>query len=65
MTIDERIAFATGEMNVLQQQMESVEKQIAQLQQQRESIILMHNRHQGALTVLQEMKAEMPAEITE
>lgn len=61
MTIEERIETCTREMNAIQQQAESIDKQIAQLQSRRESLVQIYRRHEGALAVLQDIKAEQPA----
>jgi CRISPR/Cas system-associated endoribonuclease Cas2 len=63
MTINDRIECVTGQMNETQAQFKSIEAQITQLQQQREQLILIYHRQQGALETLQAINAESePAE---
>lgn len=62
MTIDERIESVTAQMNTVQQQVASVDRQIVQLQSQREQLVLMFHQHQGALSLLQELKADQCVE---
>lgn len=63
MNIDEKISAAIAHRDDLQKQMTDVEKQSAMLQQRYQALSFTHARAEGALSALQEIKAESSAEI--
>lgn len=65
MTIDERIEKTTAEMNTLRQQIENLDRQSANIQQQRENAVHLYRRAEGALDVLRAIKNDgAPTEAT-
>lgn len=61
MTLDERILQKADEVSSLHSQLQAIDSNMASLQQARERVILALQRSDGALEVLNQIKAEEAA----